>query len=101
MDDKIDQERIYVNLREGGLYVSRSTDALRRLKKSCGDHLVDDLRDRGTNYVIEYCHLSPAEFRAYRLGLELEQPAFAERYGLTVEAVLRFEGIATATDLTA
>lgn len=96
MDEKICEERIYVNLRDDGLHVSRSTDASRRRNWSCGDQVVDHPHDQTTRYVIEYCQLSPATFRAYRLARELEQPAFAERYGLTIEAVLRYEGLESA-----
>lgn len=90
------EARIYVNLRPDGMFVSRATAASRSFGLCGGDLVLAEAEQ--APITIEYCQLSPAQFLAHRLAQGLDPEAYAERYGLKLKAVLRYEGIsATAT----
>ncbi len=89
---KRDENRLYVNLTCAGMYLSSTTAASRSHKLSCGDRLPVEVSVFSA-VTIERCQLSPDDFRSHRLAHNLDPQAYAERYGLTLKAVLRYEGI--------
>lgn len=93
MVDEIDQQRVYLNLRqeEKGVvkvYISRATDASRVLRLSAGSELTADVLQTIPLLRLERVQMDFLDFKRWREEQGLTPVEFAFRYALTPEQVL-------------
>jgi hypothetical protein len=89
---EVNERWLYVNLRADGMYISRTTEAVRRLNRGCGDRLIEDELLEDALVHIEYCQLSAEELVRWCAGRGLTRREFEIKYLLTKEESAEFFG---------